>query len=290
MLTPIQSAKAQEYFEYNIQIREDASAYWKIQQFSASDATVESWTVFQQKIFNIVESAQILTNRDMDIDETSIQINTTISAESKITEYSFLWQNFSVINGNELSFGDVFQVNDFFGHLFGDAALQLSYPTDYSVQSVYPAPFNRQDTDSTMKWARTQDLAGDNTTIVLTLKPDSSNSSSRQTGFMVLILIVVGACAAVLVFYIVKKRRIKNKPSQTPPATSVGIETEEDKILKLLKTQGGALRQSEITEQLRFSKAKTSQLLTQLETAGKLTRYKKGRDKIVTFKERVKEK
>ena len=38
--------------------------------------------------------------------------------------------------------------------------------------------------------------------------------------------------------------------------------SEEDKVLKLLKSFGGNMRQSEITEKSRFSKAKTSQLLT----------------------------
>ena len=64
--------------------------------------------------------------------------------------------------------------------------------------------------------------------------------------------------------------------------------SEEDKVLKLLKSFGGSMRQSEITEQSRFSKAKTSQLLAALEKKGSITRYKSGRDKIVTLKERVK--
>ena len=82
-------------------------------------------------------------------------------------------------------------------------------------------------------------------------------------------------------FYVFRK--LKN----TKPATHVttepsGLESDEDKILKLLKTAGGSMRQTEITERLGYSKAKTSQLLTALEGSGVLARYKKGRDKIVT--------
>ena len=47
------------------------------------------------------------------------------------------------------------------------------------------------------------------------------------------------------------------------------------------------MRQSAIAEQCRFSKAKTSQLLAVLEQKKVITRYKKGRDKIVTLNERV---
>jgi uncharacterized membrane protein len=75
--------------------------------------------------------------------------------------------------------------------------------------------------------------------------------------------------------------------TRTPAETST-VETEEDKIIKILKSSGGSLRQSVIVEQCRFSKAKTSQLLTVLEEKGKITRLKKGRDKIVTLKETAK--
>jgi uncharacterized membrane protein len=50
------------------------------------------------------------------------------------------------------------------------------------------------------------------------------------------------------------------------------------------------MRQSDINDALKFSKAKTSQLLAALEKKGDITRYKKGRDKIVNLAERVKEK
>ncbi len=72
------------------------------------------------------------------------------------------------------------------------------------------------------------------------------------------------------------------------PSDSKELETEEGKILKLLKSSSGSMHQSAIVEQCRFSKAKTSQLLTVLEKKGNITRYKKGRDKIVNLTERAK--
>jgi uncharacterized membrane protein len=85
------------------------------------------------------------------------------------------------------------------------------------------------------------------------------------------------------------KRRNASKPASTVTLTSSAeLETEEGKILKLLKSSGGSMRQSDIVEQCRFSKAKTSQLLAALEKNGDITRYKNGRDKIVNLTERVK--
>ncbi|MGD6805450.1 MAG: helix-turn-helix transcriptional regulator [Candidatus Bathyarchaeia archaeon] len=289
MLMPLQAAEAQNYFEYTLQIRDDGSALWAINQYSAADAPVVSWKDFQQKVFDLVDLAQSTTKRPMYVNENSFQINTTISAESKITEYSFIWINFSIIEGGELAFGDVFQVNDFFGRLFGDAALQLTYPAGYTVESVYPPPYERQDTDYTLKWVRTQDLVDPNTRIVLAAQQGSGDTLTNQYGFAIILGLTVVIIVSGIASYTVKKRKCSIKPSSEPPETPAALVTEEDKILKILKTSGGTLRQSEITERCKFSKAKTSQLLTALEAMGKLTRYKKGRDKIVTLKERVNE-
>jgi len=289
ILTPLRVAECQNYVEYDIQIRSDGSALWTITQFSAVNATTESWGGFQQKVFMLVDSAQTVTNRDMEVDANAFQINTTISSESKITEYSFVWRNFSIIQGKELTFGDVFKVKDFFSQLFGDAALQLTYPPDYTVKSVYPPPYERQETTYTLKWARTQDL-GVNTSIVLTLQQNQSiGAALGQYGLAAILVLAVGVTVSAFGVYAVKKRRGKSKTAQEQLEPLSAFETEEDKIVKLLKASGGAMRQSEIAERCNFSKAKTSQLLTALEGSGKLTRYKKGRDKIVTLNERVKE-
>jgi uncharacterized membrane protein len=63
------------------------------------------------------------------------------------------------------------------------------------------------------------------------------------------------------------------------------VETDEEKIVRLLKSSHGSLHQSAIVEQCRFSKAKTSQLLAALESRGVVRREKKGRDKIVALVE-----
>jgi uncharacterized membrane protein len=224
----------------------------------------------------------------MTLDENSLQINTAISPESKIIEYSFLWQNFSVVRGNQIVFGDVFQVNDFFGKLYGDDALQISYPSDFSVKSVTPIPYQRDDSEKTLDWARTQDLVNAQTSIVLTQTPLNGNTSLNGWQLYA-IVIAVGATLSLAGFYVRKRRKTSMATSTGEPVESFELETEEGKILKLLKSSGGAMRQSYIVEQSRFSKAKASQLLSVLEKRGSITRYKKGRDKIVNLTVRVKE-
>jgi uncharacterized membrane protein len=218
----------------------------------------------------------------MDIDESSLQINTTLSMESKTTEYTFVWRNFSTIQNGELTFGDVFKTPDFFSLLFGDAALQLTYPNIYRPESVYPPPYDRQDEKQLLKWARTQDLTNVDTKITLSTS-GQSDAKSNTVGMDVIGGAVVAVAVPVALVSVYAIRKLKN----TKPATHIttepsGLESDEDKILNLLKTAGGSMRQTEITERLGYSKAKTSQLLTDLEERGLLARYKRGRDKIVT--------
>ena len=290
LLLPLYEANCQNYVAYSVQINSDGSALWKITSFSDVNASVDTFSGFQDKVSNLIDSASSITHRDMTVDENSLQINTAISSESKITEYSFLWQNFSVVRGNQIVFGDVFQVNDFFSQLYGDDALQVSYPSNFSVKSVTPTPYQRDDSAKTLDWARTQDLVNAKTDIILTSTP--LNDNSNQNGWQLYVIIAIVAVGAVLilvgVLYVGNDARTSSATAIVTPAESAELETEEGKILKLLKSSGGSMRQSDIVEQCRFSKAKTSQLLTILEKNGNITRYKKGRDKIVKLTERVK--
>jgi uncharacterized membrane protein len=274
-------ASCQDYAKYSLKISGDGSAVWTITKFSDVNDAVDTWQVFQDRIFNLLDATVTVTGRSMDIDGNSPQINTTISAESKITEYSFLWQNFSVVHGSDVTFGDVFQVTSFFNQLYGDGALQVTYPSTFAVKSVTPEPYQQDASAKTFTWARTQDLTNTKATVTLT----SSLPASTNEDWLP--YVAVGVASAVVTFslasfYMIKRRRSGEKA--TALLQSPLVESEEDKVIKILKASGGSMRQSDITERCGFSKAKTSQLLSALENRGILTRYKKGRDKIVTLK------
>jgi uncharacterized membrane protein len=284
LMASLQIVQCQEYYSYSVQVRSDGSAVWTITQFSDINASTTSWGSYQQKIHNLITEASNATHRSMAVDDNSLEINTTLSAESKITAYTFIWLNCSDLQGDRLVFGDFFKTSNFFGQLFGDASIQLTYPQDYAPQSVYPPPYERQDSLNSMKWARTQDLSDGNVKIVLALFGQSSSGNDvSQSSVVGLAVVGVAVPVGVLGFFVFRKRRSSNQQTAQIPMLSA-IESDEQKILKLLKTSGGSMRQTEITERLGYSKAKTSQLLTELEGSGVLARYKNGRDKIVTFR------
>ena len=288
-LAAVNEVHCQEYIQYQIHASDNNSATWIITQVLDVNATIDTWEGFQQKISNIVEAALDTTNREMAIEPESIQMETVISWEtqSKTTEYRFKWLNFSTTENSELHFGDVFQVPEFFSHLYGDGALQITYQPNYTVISVSPTPNNQDDALQTLEWYRTQDFINGNPSITLNGKDQSGNDVSWSQSILIAAVSAIAVVAAIIGVYVV--RRNKQKAVPTARTSTALTESDEEKILKVIQSSGGSLNQTAIAEQCRFSKAKTSQLLSELERKGVIKRFKKGRDKIVMLTEKQNE-
>jgi len=282
--------EAQSYItQYRVQLNSDNSATWTITQVSGINGTVDTWAGFQNKVTALVDAAANQTNRQMSIDDNSLQMSTYISENnSKSTEYDFTWLNFSVTKNGQMVVGDVFSVNGFFGQLYGDGELQINYPANYTLQSVNPNPDQKDLNSQTLEWVWTPSFLAKNPSIVLGTPKTVAASSSLPSPFLLAsvsaIAIVAAAAAA---WFLVMNRRQKVKESLVLPTLTLPV-SEEEKVLRMLRSTGGSTFQSAITEQCRFSKAKTSQLLTALERNGKVRRYKRGRDKIVNLVEQTK--
>ena len=288
MLLSIHTAHAVDYIEYKIEINMDASAAWTITRVSDLNASIDL-EGFPLRVTALVDAAANQTHREMSLDLDSLQVNDEISWEtqSRTTIYSFTWHNFSVTKNRNITFGDAFAVPDFFGQLFGDGTLQISYPSTYSVRSVSPTPNEQDDSSRKLTWLRTKDFINGNPTVTLAKNANEENDEWQQFILIgVAVFVVVTVLLASVYFLRIRKKRARDSVN-AQLAGALLTESEEEKVTKVLLSSGGTMRQSAIAEQCRFSKAKTSQLLAVLEQKKVITRYKKGRDKIVTLNERV---
>jgi uncharacterized membrane protein len=278
------------YTQYKIQLNSDGSAAWTIIQVSGLNGTVDTWADFQQKVTTLVTAAANQTQRPMSADNDTFQTSTTItSSDSKTTEYMFTWLNFSKTENGQLTVGDVFSVSGFFNQLYGDGALQINYPSNCTLKSVFPTPDERDDSTQTLQWLGTQFFVAEKPSIILVAQNQASVNSGQQPYLLIgSVSVVVAAAAIVSWFFLANRRRKQSSKELTGASTVTLLETEEEKVIKVLRSNGGSAYQSAITEQCRFSKAKTSQLLTALEAKGVVRRYKKGRDKIVNLNEQAK--
>jgi uncharacterized membrane protein len=276
-------AQAQTYTQYKVQLGSDGSAAWTITQVSGINGTVDTWAGFQEKITALVNEAASQTDRPMAIDNNSLQMSTVFtSSYSKTTEYTFTWLNFSIKENGRLVAGDVFGVPGFFDKLYGDGELQINYPANYTLESVTPTPDQKDASTQTLEWLGTQFFVTEKPSIVLIASANSEQQPSYVLIASVAAVAVIAAVVASWLFFTNRRQKGTVKAILTLP------ETEEEKVLRVLRSNGGSAYQSAITEQCRFSKAKTSQLLTALERKGIVRRYKKGRDKIVNLIEQAK--
>ena len=291
VLSSLQPSYAQGFVQYRVQLNADGSASWTITQALDLNGTIDSWRGFQQRVDNLVSSAANLTQREMAVDPSSLQLNTVWENQSETTTYQFTWINCSVLQGNEFVFGDVFRLNGFFSQLYGDGELQITYPQNYTVSSVSPQPNGGNIAPETLDWLGTDFFVNGNPSIVIV--PSASPSPPPQAsmiGSSLYAIIASIAIVAVAIFsvstYLLRRRKIHKNDSSTriPPSVPL-VESEEEKVLKIVQANGGSIFQTAIKNQCNFSKSKTSQLLASLEKRGMVRRYKKGRDKIVTLTE-----
>jgi uncharacterized membrane protein len=265
--------------EYTIQINSDKSATWTIVQ-TGTDIQVSPDTLrqFQTNITSLVQAAEAKTQRSMAA--TAPSITSTVSGSYVEAEYRFSWENFSKIENTTLTVGDVFLVEDFFGQLYGDGEVTVTYPSGYVLEAVSPPPIQQDDSHQTLEWAGTGDFSSGLPSISLKEKP---YVFMDQNVMVVLSLVVIGGISSAS-YYTLRHRRKKPVSLAQPKVPVLAeIESDEEKVVKLLRSSGGGLFQSAITQQCRFSKAKTSQLLSTLESKGMVRRHKRGRDKIVVL-------
>jgi len=289
LLTSCILAYGEDQTEYTIQIGGNCSATWIIRRTVGVQDSIDTLEEFQNRVEALVETAKNKTGRDMAVDVESMTF--TPSGSHITVEYKFYWRNFSKIEDKKIMISDVFQVKDVFLQLYGNGEICITYPSQYIVETVSPSPEERNDSLQILKWLKTEDFINPLPIIILRDKSLTPGFLEilGQNALIILGLVVIAAGSSIG-FYVFKRRREKESETvKTPELIGLPrIESAEEKIVKILKSSGGSLYQSAIVDQCKFSKAKTSQLLTALEKTGIVSRYKKGRDKIVIIIEQDK--
>ena len=269
-----------DHIEYNINLNTDDSATWKIIQVTDLNSTIDTLEQFQQKILTAINAARDSTKRNMALDFTSLEMKTDMYWEtsSQTIEYIFRWENFSTGKEGKIVFGDVLR-NDFFSLFYGNGELYVTYPPQYSINSASPHPDEQNNSTQTLHWYRTQDFP---TTPDITLTVSNSVNNLPLAILVVAFSGVFGIVLAVgfLVFNHQRQRKL-NSMKVIEPLPWKELPNSEEKILQLLKHSGGGIKQSEICTQLKFSRAKTSLLLAEMEKNNQIRRDKKGKNKIV---------
>jgi len=265
---------------------------------------------FTERMNRTVATAESATGREMAASEFDVSTarDSQLQTELGRVTFQFEWDQFASVDED-----GTIRAGDAIDSLFLDDGerLEFRWPEGYGVQSSDPSP-ERVD-DRLAVWRGPIEfeagqprlvLASDATTTTSTdagggpdspdggtddgEQPDDSDTGSGSgfpTGAVLgLVGVLLVASAAVALFV----RRESDTESQTAAEQEAATPPEEllsneERVLQLLRQNGGRMKQKQVAEQLDWTAAKTSQVVGDLREADDVEAFRLGRENVLTL-------
>ncbi len=269
------TANCEKQLEYTIEVGLDGLAKWTIQ----CPDLLQPFETFIDNVESLVSEAIMKTGRNMSASKYSMITN--VSGSYTLVIYQFHWISFAANETGRMRIGDVFEVTGLF--LFGEGIVNIVYPEDYGVENVVPENHDAPNAYTLTWWGIADFKSGEPRITLIKKEPISLLELFQQDTFLLIGIIIIVAVGSSSFYYVKTKKSIREVKKKEPMGLveTIEVEGDEERILNLLKAAGGRLHQTAIANQFRFSKAKTSILLSKMEERGRVKRIEKGRKKIV---------
>ena len=306
---------------FEITVYENGSATWtfrherflsdetEVENFEAfaeefeSDET-ELYTTFENQAQALVEIGLDETDRDMEAD--NFDRNATVDHRLNprgVVEMSFTWHRFAQVDDGVVTVGDVFGG----GIFLADGQSMVVNPGDDLVfSSVYPEP---EYTEPSIERADSVTWYGEydfNPRLEFIVEgeegagePDQSfenDESNTPVWLAVVGLLVVGlGIGSAFVWYRSSRFSERSTTDQSPsvrenisPSETVHVSEEEllsdeDRVIALIRENGGRMKQVKIVEETGWSKSKVSMLLSDMEEDDTISKLRVGRENIISL-------
>lgn len=256
---------------------------------------------FEERLTETVRTAEAATDREMSADGFAVSTRTESQpqAEYGVVTFEFEWSGFAAVDDEEIRAGDA--IDQLF--LEDEQRLQMSWPDSYELESTTPEPAVRD--QQRVVWRGPIDFDAGQPRIVLS--PVDERSSLWIAAGLGLAVVGLGAVA-----YWWHRR--EKQPEESSPPVGAGQEggggpdeptasgttdstepaetssdtppellSNEERILQLLQENGGRMKQKAVAEELDWSAAKTSQVVSDLRDAEEVESFRLGRENILTL-------
>ncbi|MDO9549437.1 MAG: helix-turn-helix domain-containing protein [Methanoregula sp.] len=287
-LTGMAAAATPDYsITYTITVADDGSALWRVEYRTLllSDTDTTDFDAYARDLPNVylpqfrelmersAAQAAVATGRNMQISGVTGDAVTQESPTGRygVVVYTARWEGFAR-PGATITIGDAFG-----GGLYleKDNSLVIRYPEGYTVTQAEPAPDDSRDG---LVWYGQRSFGAGEPRVVL---EQPAFSLLPVAAGLVLVIIIAFAGFA---FY---RRRTKNSgniPEEVPapsPMSENELMSIEDRIVQLLRSQGGELFQSDIVRMTGLPKSTVSTVLNDLHARSLIIKVKKGRENLI---------
>ncbi|WP_254662909.1 hypothetical protein [Haladaptatus sp. W1] len=252
---------------------------------------------------DIAKREQAETGREMKI--RSVNRDYTVSNETGMLTLSFIWTNFTRVNGDKIYLGDAFLLDDgestWFRSLSANQNLFIHSPDEYEIQN---SNFGHNNGTITLSGPMTiRSPTGGGRFIRVTYAEDSRpvEQSTPLLAYIAGFVVLVGIVGAGVYAFTQRDGDGPGTdsehtdeepiPSTTPDPNpepeddepNLELLSDEERVEHLLKRNGGRMKQATIVKETNWSNAKVSQLLSAMSDSDRIDKLRIGRENLITL-------
>lgn len=232
---------------------------------------------FFSRIRAAIASAENATGREMEGEDFDVHTEVRHLPQSYgIVVYTYTWKGFAAVDGDRLVIGDALS------GLFLDEneRLLVSWPEGYEFASVSPPVDTRR--EHAAIWTGPTEFGPDEPRLAVAPRP----GLVERFGPAAAGVAAVAAVAAALAWG--ARRRYRGDAAASGRGDR-GRESDrellsnEERVVRLLEERGGRLKQQDVVEELGWTEAKTSQVVSDLREQGRIESFRLGRENVLSL-------
>ncbi|RQG98586.1 DUF7345 domain-containing protein [Natrarchaeobius oligotrophus] len=292
----------------DIALEDDGSAEWTIEfwvQLDDDDSTDafeslerdieedpdEYTQEFADRIDGTVATASDATNREMTADSFSVSTERqSFGREYGVVRYSFQWHGFASSEGGELQAGDAIE-----GIYIDDGTrLLISWPEEYDLTSVTPDSDDQRDRAVIWHGGETDFVSGEPRIVV------STTGTGLSWPLIAGSVGAIGVITGLAVWWFRTRTGDADdglagsdpQPVAEPeaPEPEESLLSNEEQVMQLVEENGDRMKQKRVVEELGWTDAKTSKVVSKLREEGELESFRIGRENVLRIPEEEAEK
>jgi hypothetical protein len=286
-LTGTATAAEPDYaITYTITVTEDGSALWRVEYRALlpSDADVADFEAYARDLSAVylpqfrelmersAAQAAVATGRSMVVTGVAGEAVTQESPTGRygVVVYTALWDGFAR-SGTPLVIGDAFAGGLYLEH---GNTLIIRYPDTYAVLRAEPAP---DDTRDGLTWYGQRSFGAGEPRVEL----EPASFPLLPAAAALALIIAIGSAGFALSHRRKNTRRGTVQEAIPVPTGDTGSMSLEDRIVQLLRSEGGELFQSDIVRMTGLPRSTVSMALNGLHARGMIMKIRKGRENVI---------